>query len=228
MTAYLNALVHGQLSIEVAARSIAADDAAHHVIDAEGRLGLDPVAANELEAGLLATGPFETEGWALTLPRPGALGSLRGPVDLTTAALKSGVAVIGLTGGVAFVPQVVGAAVQWQVFGANRPLPPPAPYEAERALNQTVLSVAATLAGLEVAGGQRPAGRARPRLAPGYQPRQQAMADKAMALLVACQAALADDGGALSAYAAELRARELRSLQAAAADALCASCTWLT
>ncbi len=227
MTTYLNALIHGRLSIEVAARSIAADDAAHHVIDAEGRLGLNPVAANELEAGLRATGPFETEGWALTLPRPGALGSLRGPASLTAAAIESGAAVIGLSGGVAFVPHVVGTAVQWRGFSANRPFPPPTPYEAERALNQTVLSVAATLTGLEVAGGQRPSGLAEARLAPGYQPRQQAMADKAIALLDVCQAALADDGGALSAHAAEARARELRSLQAAAADALRASCTWL-
>ena len=53
-----------------------------------------------------------------------------------------------------------------------------------------------------------------------------AAADRAARLLVACEAALTDDGASLSSYEAEVRARELRAVRDAARESLCAAVTW--
>ena len=46
MTANLNSMIRGQQSIEQAERAIVGDDVAHHVIDPEEALGLDPLQAS--------------------------------------------------------------------------------------------------------------------------------------------------------------------------------------
>lgn len=233
LTTHLNGLRHGLVSPEVAARTVVGVDTAHHVVDPEGLLGLDSFAANGLEDALVAVGPFEPEGWLLTLPRPGALGALRGPVELNTAALEAGVAVVGLSGSLGFVPHVVGTAVQWQVFAGNRPFPPPTPYEAERELAQTVLATGAALSEVDLISsdlmdsGKRPDLDAPVRLPAGYSSRQQAAAERAHRLITACEYALADDGGALSSHAIERRQLALRELLSAASAALSAACTWV-
>lgn len=228
LTTHFNGLRHGLVSPEVAARTVVGVDTAHHVVDPEGLLGLDSFAANGLEEALVAVGPFEPEGWLLTLPRPGALGALRGPVEMNTAALEAGVAVVGLIGSLGFVPHVVGTAVQWQVFAANRPFPPPSPYEAERELAQTVLATSTALSEVDLIGsGERPDLDTSVRLPAGYSPRQQAAAERAHRLITACEYALADDGGALSSHAIERRQVALRELLASASTALSAACTWV-
>lgn len=228
LTTHLNALRHGLVSPEVAARTVLGSDAAHHVVDPEGLLGLDSFAANGLEEALVAVGPFEPEGWTLTLPRPGVLGALRGPAEMNTAALEAGAAVVGLSGSLAFVPHVVGAAVQWQVFAANRPFPPPSPYESERELAHQVLAAGAVLEGLDqIAAGERPDLDAEVLLPAGYSPRQQLAVGRAHRLVLACELALADDRGMLSSHAIERRQLALRELLAAASAALCAACTWV-
>ncbi len=131
------------------------------------------------------------------------------------------------TAGLALVPFRVGQAVQWRVLAAERPAAPPVPYDAERQLNETVIAAANLLSRLDVASGVRPRQDVSATLAPGYSGRQQATADRAARLLVACDAALQTDGAAISAYEADARFRELRTVRAAAAQALCAAATWI-
>ena len=157
----------------------------------------------------------------------GVLAPLRGPAALNQAALEHGEAVVASTAGLGLVPIRVGAAIQWRVFEANRPFAPDTPYEAERLLNETVLAAAAALARLDVAAGTRPGGHPDVALAPGYSRRQLATAERAARLIAVCDAALADEGGSISAYEIERRGRELRQLRAAARVALCSAVSWL-
>jgi hypothetical protein len=125
------------------------------------------------------------------------------------------------------VPMRVGQAVQWRIFAAERPLPPSSPSEAERALNEVVIDAAATLARLDVAAGRRPESSTAVGLAPGYSRRQRATVERAARLLVACDAALLDDGASISSFEAERRAQELRRVRTKAGEALGSAVSWL-
>ncbi len=226
LTVHLNAVLRFQVGVPDAAAAVVAGDVAHHVVDPDDLLGLDPLAATPLAGALPAILSREPEMWLLALPAPGALAPLRGPAPLNLAAVEAGEAVVAAGGGLALVPHVVGQGVQWRAHRAERPFAPPSSYEAERVLGESVLQAAETLARLEVAGGSRPRDGGTV-LAPGYSPRQRVAADRAARLLGACDAALLSDGGALSVHEAEVRARELRRLRRAAADALCAAASWM-
>jgi len=226
LTANLNAAIRFQVSVAEAACAVVGQDTAHHVVDPDGLADLDPLRATPLDRALPALAACEPEMWVLALPVPGSLGPLRGPVELNRAALEVGQAVLAGSGGLALVPHAVGRGVQWRVHRAERPVAPPSSYEAERALSEAVLSTAATLTRLDVAGGDRP-GAPGADLAPGYSPRQRVAAERAARLLVACNHALDTDGSAITSYEAEARARALRRLRTAAGDALCAATTWM-
>lgn len=226
MVANLNAVINQRIALSDAVAAVIGVDVAHHVVDPDHVLGLDPLRATELAGCLGPVAAREHETWVLALPSPGALGGLRGPAQLNRAALEAGEVAVATTGGLALVPHRVGQAVQWRIFPAERPVPPPVPYDAERQLNEVVLRAAQSLAELDVAGGSRPR-LAGATLAPGYSARQQATADKAARLLVACDAALASDGAAISAFEADARFRELRLVRSAAAEAICAAATWM-
>lgn len=227
MTANLNALAAGLLDETRAAGAITEHDVAHHVIDPESVLGLDPWRATDLTTALSELKGAGREGWALGLPTPGALLPLRGPRALNEAALQVGEVVIANAGGVGLVPLRVGRAVQWRVYPAERPFAPASPYEAERALNEAVLGAARALASLDLAAGTRPPDTATARLAPGYSSRQVATANRTLYLMAACDAALSDDGASVSSYEADLRSRTLRAVRAAASQALCTACSWI-
>jgi hypothetical protein len=167
LSANLNSMIRGQQSIEQADRAIVGRDVAHHVVDPDGALGLDPLQASTLDAALAALLAAELEGWFLALPLPGSLAPLRGPAPFNLAALDQGEAVVASTAGVGLVPIRVGHAIQWRIFAAEQPLAPSSPYEAERALNEVVIEAAATLSRLEVAAGARPALASGVMLAPG-------------------------------------------------------------
>jgi hypothetical protein len=226
MTANLNAVVRFQVSVAEAAVAVVGADVAHHVVDPEGLLDLDPLRATPLEGALAVIAARELEMWVLALPVPGSLGPLRGPAALNQSALEAGEAVLAGSGGLGLVPHVVGRGVQWRVHRAERPFAPPSSYDAERALSEAVLNAAETLARLDVAGGARPR-EVGAELAPGYSPRQRVAADRAARLLSACDHALGSDGAAITSYEAEVRARELRRLRTAAGDALCAAASWM-
>ena len=227
MTANLNALAHGMLDVPRAAAAVQGADVAHHVLDPESVLGLDPFTASDLTTALPALAGAGREGWVLGLPTPGSLLPLRGPRPLNEAALQSGEVVLAASGGVGLVPLRVGRAVQWRAYPAERPFAAASPYEAERALNEAVLGAAKALARLDLAAGTRPPDEAGVRLAPGYSSRQVATANRTLYLIAACDAALADDGASVSSYEADVRARTLRAVRTAASQALCTACSWL-
>lgn len=212
-------------SIEVAARTVQGTDAAHHVSDPDGLLGLGTDASNPLDEAMAAALRSGSPDWVLALPRPGKLGPLRGPADLTRAALTSGAAVIPREGGPAWVPTRIGPAVQWLVLPAQRPFPPVSTVEAEHALSDAVRAATGELDGLGMVSGRRPetSGLVLPQ---AYPARQQHAADRALRLAEACEAGLADESGLLHARAVETRARTLRTLLGAALDSLEASCAW--
>ena len=226
MTAYLNAALYHRLPAERAAAEVIGTDVAHHVIDPEGIVNLNPLRATELDDAFAALLAREPERWLLALPLPGALAPLRGPAAFNVAALEAGQAVVAAGGGTGLVPQLVGQAVQWRVFPAARPFAPLTLYEAERELGEVVLRAADTLARLDVAAGERPGTSPVAALAPGYPPRAHATAARACFLLAACEAALSNDGASISLYEADTRFRELRAVRSAASQALCAAAGW--
>ena len=227
MTANLNSMIRGQQPIEQAERAIVGRDIAHHVVDPDGVLGLDPLQASTLDAALEALLAAEAQGWFLALPVPGSLAPLRGPTAFNLTALEQGEAVVASTAGLGLVPIRVGQAVQWRVFAAERPLAPSSPWEAEQALNEVVIEAAATLSRLDVAAGARPAAPSPVILAPGYGTRQRATVERAARLLAACDAALLDDGASISSFEADRRSRELRGVRAKAGEALGSAVSWL-
>jgi hypothetical protein len=227
MTANLNSMIRGQQSFEHAERAIVGRDIAHHVVDPDGALGLDPLQASTLDVALERLFAAETEGWFLALPVPGSLAPLRGPAPFNLAALEQGEALVASSAGLGLVPIRVGQAVQWRIFAAERPLAPSSPSEAERALNEVIIDAAATLSRLDVAAGARPATPSTATLAPGYSTRQRATVERAARLLAACDAALVDDGASISSFEADRRAKELRRVRAKAGDALGSAVSWL-
>ena len=227
MTANLNSMIKGQQSIEQAERAIVGSDVAHHVVDPDGVLGLDPLRASTLDAALEALLAAESDGWFLALPMPGSLAPLRGPSAFNLAALEYGEAVVASAAGLGLVPARVGHAVQWRIFSAERPLAPSSPYEAERALNEVVVDAAATLSRLDIAAGTRPGPPSAVMLAPGYSTRQRATVERAARLLAACDTALLDDGASISSFEANRRAQELRRVRARAGEAIGSAVSWL-
>jgi hypothetical protein len=227
LTANLNSLISGQQTLEQAERAVLGPDVAHHVVDPDGVLGLDPLQASTLDAALERLREVERQAWFLSLPVPGSLAPLRGPAAFNTAALEHGEAVVASSAGLGLVPMRLGPAVQWRIFAAELPLAPASPYDAERALNEVILSAAAALSRLDVAAGRRPDAPAGPLLAPGYSSRQRATAERAARLLALCDAALGHDGASISAFEADRRAGELRRVRARAGEALGAAVSWL-
>ncbi len=231
----LNVLRHGSSpaasagravpSIEVAARTVQGTDAAHHVSDPDALLGLTDEGSSPLDEAMRAALARCPQDWILALPRPGKLGPLRGPLALTRAALAAGAAVIPRTGGPAWVPTRVGPAVQWQILTADRPFEPVSSVEAEHALTEAMHAAIGELDRLGMVSGRRPEGDG-PVLPPDYPSRQRQAAARALRLVEACEAGLADESGLLHAHAADVRARALRSLLNAALDSVEASCAW--
>jgi hypothetical protein len=227
MAANLNAVIRRAQRPDDALPAIMGNDVAHHVVDPDDVLDLDPLNATRLDLALSHLIAAEHERWMLVLPTPGALGPLRGPKPLNLAALDVGQAVVAATTGVALIPFRVGRAVQWRAYAGVRPLSPPTPYEAERAFNEAILSAGYTLQRLDVAAGRRPRQSAEPCLPPGYGARERAAVGRALRLIAACDDALRTDGRSISSFEATQRDRELRRVRATAGDALCATVTWL-
>jgi hypothetical protein len=227
MAANLNAVIHRAQRQDDALTAILGNDVAHHVVDPDDVLDLDPLNATQLDVALPQLVAVEQERWLLVLPVPGALGGLRGPEPLNLAALDVGQAVVAATSGVALIPFRVGRAVQWRAYAGVRPLSPPTPYEAERAFSEAILSAGYTLQRLDVAAGQRPRQSEEPCLPRGYGGRERAAVARALRLITACDEALHTDGRSISSFEVTQRDRELRRVRATATDALCATVTWL-
>ncbi len=226
LVSYLNAAGLDPALAERAPFAVQGPDLAHHVVDPQGLVGVDPWTAVPLPEVFDMLLAHPGRPWLLALPGPGRLAPLQGPPELVRAALATGLAVVATGGGLALVPHQVGPALQWEVLPAERPGAVPTAYEAERELGETVLRAARELTDLDVAGGRRPKDAVL-ELAPGYPPRQRVAADRAARLWLASTSALDSDGSSISVYEADRRRAALRSVQEAAAQALIASVSWL-
>ncbi|WP_310527056.1 hypothetical protein [Nocardioides sp.] len=169
-------------------------------------------------------------GAGLALPVEGDLLGLGGPRDFNDAAIESGEAVV--VGSWAAVPQVVGEVCHWRMLpAAVRQLPDVG--EADRMLRTALLDTATLLADLEVA-------RWRPEVAdqlmnighlPGLEaplgtpPRCADLAARGLQGWAIADLALADDGGAVSAYEIEARRAALQPLERASRRAIVAACS---
>lgn len=215
-TAWLRGLIGPDDLLDV----VLAGDVAHVVVGPEP--GLVPFLALHRAAG--------AEALAASFPAPGDAVGLRGPADLTAAAIEAGEAVLLLGAGGALVPAGVGRAVEWTPYAADR-RPPPDIGEADRGLRAAVLAVAGELAALDVA-------RWRPEIAdelmdlraseplgppPGVPQRCVDLAGRALHLWRVVELAQEDDGAAVSAGQMEQRRAALRPLDHAVRLALTAA-----
>jgi hypothetical protein len=183
-------------------------------------------------------------GLRVALPRPGDPHGLTGPRELTEAAVAAGEAVVCVGVDVALVPTIAtfgppgdrGTLVTWAWRPANPPPPVPALSEVDRALTSELRDAGSTLAGLDVAAWRPDAVRllddlrssapAAP-LPRSFPPAAQTLAARAVRVLSVVDFALADDGLALTATAAQDRRDALVSLERGARHALAAACNAL-
>lgn len=228
-TVWTNAMLTGACDPDTAAQKILGDDVGHHIAGLSGHPepATLPVALNLLRAA-------GTKQAHLALPVPGDPIGLAGPPAFNEAALETGEAVV-LTGPeIGLVPAYVGPAVQWSVLPAASPVP--ADFgEADRGLRMALIDAAESLAALEVAKWKpevadalidiRKIGQGRgDDLAPGYDPRAVKAAATARRCLAIADAALEDDGAAVTGAEADARRRAILALASAARRALVAAC----
>ncbi|HEY3556765.1 MAG TPA: hypothetical protein VGL05_04870 [Kribbella sp.] len=228
-TVWTNAMLTGACDPDTAAQKILGDDVGHHVAGLAGHPAPAtlPVALNLLRAA-------GTKQAHLALPVPGDPIGLGGPPAFNEAALEIGEAVV-LTGPeIGLVPSYVGPSVQWTVLPAAPPIA--ADFgEADRGLRLALIDAAESLAALDVARWKpevadalidiRKIGRGSgDELAPGYEPRAVKAAATARRCLAIADAALEDDGAAVTSTEADARRRVLLDLAAAARRALVAAC----
>lgn len=226
MVSHLNAAALDPFQRERAPFAVQGSDVAHHVVDPQGLIGVDPWQAEPLAEVFDALVDHPGRPWLLALPGPGRLTPLQGPPELVRSALVAGTVVVASGGGLALVPHRVGPALQWELLPAERPGTVPTSYEAERELTETVLRASKQLRDLDVAGGERPEDITI-ELAPGYSARQRVAADRAARLWTACTVALRHDGMSISVYEADRRRAALQAVRDAAGQALIASVSWL-
>ena len=216
------AWLRGQVGPDEVLDAVHGDDVTHVVSASDGPSSLLLELAAARNAG--------ADGVAAAFPAPGDPAGLRGPRELTTAAVEAGEVV--LLPGAGLVPRQVGRAVEWVVLPAER-RPPPDLGDADRQLRSTLLAAANLLADLDVARWQplvadelHDLRTAVPLLAPaGTPPRCVDLAGRALHLEAVVELALRDDGGALSAGEAGIRRAALEPLERAARHALTAACS---
>lgn len=166
----------------------------------------------------------------LALPVHGDPLGLGGPRAFNEAAMEAGQAVVA--GSVGLVPDKRGESVQWRVFEAS-PRQLPDVGEADRGLREALVGAAGDLAALDVARWRPEAADAlmnlhhRPALdAPlGTPPQCVDLAARGLQAWAIVDLALADDGGAISAFEVQRRRGLLQPLGRAGRRAIVAACS---
>ncbi len=207
-----------------------------HVLDAvtEGDLAHTVVGLPQGGTTLLElfaeTRRSGAHGAGLALPVEGDLLGLGGPRLFNEAAIEAGEAVV--VGPWAVVPEVVGEVVRWQVFPSQRRQLPDVG-EADRTMRGALSQAATALADLDVARWRPEVAdelmnlRHRPELVSPLGTPAVCVDLAALGLQgwAIAELALADDGGALSAYEISARRATIQPLERAARRAVVAACS---
>ncbi|MGN6333719.1 MAG: hypothetical protein ACTHOD_19050 [Motilibacteraceae bacterium] len=241
LVAWGNAVLAGAVSLDAAADAVVGEDVRHRVAGLPGEdteVSL-PVALGRLRA-------MGVRALHLALPVPGDPFGLAGPPAFTEAAVQAGEAVVvtGAATGVpawGLLPAVTalgssGWAVLWSVTEVAPPRTGDTPSlaEAERALAVAVREATEELSALDVSRADPAAllvlravsedGAGEDTLPPGTPGRAERVLAQARRTLVLADLARRGDGGALTAAAADTRARALDPLERAARRAMAAAC----
>jgi len=251
LAAWGTAVLGGTALAEDALRAVQGEDEPHRV-DVHWADPTTP-SELDLAGLLDHLGQLEVPGLRVVLPAPGDVLGLPGPPEFNARALAAGECVLtepvtrGWAADVAsplgLVPAVTvfgsvwepGALVEWAVHPVSPPRLPPAVTlaEAERELREALTSATATLARLDVARWREDAAdrvaavrdgtlppAALPPSAPGRTARVLATAARVRAIV---ELAAEDDGAAVTAQEALVRAATLRTLDAVSRRALAAA-----
>ncbi|MGA4508615.1 hypothetical protein ACQB6R_09005 [Propionibacteriaceae bacterium G1746] len=214
----------------------------HLVLDEHELLGVGQSPTLRIAMARLDRLSAHHPGWQLALVAPGRLGGLRGPAALSRTALAEvpepevGAApvVVRHDGAVALVAgqavpdeeQLDDELVTLRVLSAERPLSPPTPTEAARALAQAMAAATTTLATTGLTAGGRPDPAATVALGQAYGAANQSLLDQAMTVLAILAAAQQGETDLPHSHAITTRAAQLAPLRTAAWDALQAAVSW--
>jgi hypothetical protein len=223
---WFTAWCRGGASLDEARDGVVGEDAAHDVA------GLGP----ELLPMILAMGELRRRGAVgagVALPVPGDPLGLAGPADFNASALEQEQAVVLDGTDLGLVPHRTGAGVVWQAMSARSLRQVPDAGEADTMLRSTLTRSADALVALDVA-------RWRPEVAdelmalrrttelplpsglPGRSVRMLGLGTRCRNIVAL---ALADDGGAVSAFEVDRRRQALMPLDHAARRAIVAACS---
>ena len=245
LAAWGSAYLQGSTSLDTAVRAIEDDDEPHLVVR---DVFASPDELADALAGLRDEGVVAMR---LALPAPGDLLGLTGPPEVNRDVLAAGEAAVAIpapgsqVGSVAttvpaFVPDVrafgtpgdQGHCVTWRVSQATAALPDvPSLAQADRELAQTMGEAAELLATVTVVSSgdardvaRRLRGSSRSVLLPSVAgPRAESLVHRATTIVDMLEAARSDDGAALTAHSAAIRAAALAPLDRAARRALVAA-----
>ena len=212
----------------------------HLVDDQDELLGQGPVPT--LRIALAQVPRLSSAGWALALVAPGRMGGLRGPVTLTSAALRAPTepeldvvpVVLRHDGGLAWLAETgipAAEALDDQVVNlalsvAERPLSPPTPSEASRTLASVMGQATSALESMGLSGGNRPRPAGTVALGSSYPAANQTLLDQAMTVLAITAAAREAEPDLPHSHAVTTRAARLAPLRSAALDAVQAAVSW--
>lgn len=242
-----NAWLAGTVGLDDLLDGVRGDDVAHTValpvrgagpdgLDGPGTAGSRRAAVVEALPVPLALAELRRQGTTslhLALPAPGDPLGLTGPARTTEAVLAAGEGVVAAGAGLALVPAVVGAGVQWSALAAEAPRVVSSRYEAERELGEGLIAAARDLAALDVARNNpallralaaETAGVRGDELPPTLADRRLGLLARATLLRTVLAVALADDGGARTTAQAAARRAVLVPLDRLVRRALVAAC----
>ena len=190
------------------------------------------VDGQSLLTSLVAMRSAGATGFGAAFPREGMPAGLGGPSDFNAAAIEAGEAVVAPGAETGLVPRRVGPTVEWTTYPAARRQVQDIG-EADRELRVTLLTSAAALADLDVARWRPEVADellnlrrlSVPKVPVGVPARCAELAARALQAVGIADLALADEGGALSASAAEQRRAAIMPLDLAGRRALVAACS---
>lgn len=239
LAAWSTAWLRDETSLDDVVARVCADDEPHDAVDVPGTTGAAPLAL-----ALQALRDAGAHALRVVLPVPGDPNGLGGPADLNGHAIDAGEAVIVVGVPCALVPDIQafgppgdqGHLVTWRCWYADPAPPGPLLQDADQALTSALLDAGSLLSDLDVATwrpevatllGDVRTNRVAEPLPRAFPTEAQAVAARSARLLAVVGFALNDDGGSLTAAAAQSRRAALLPLERTARGALAAACNAL-